>query len=167
MMKNQQEWVKNITPTGMKVKVKRMTDHLARTMRGSAGEKTVFSLLGFASCLLILLGMGMAGCNKETNQTSITNDRLVTIYVDLLDARKAPASGGMDSTLVADSILVKYGMSRQKFLEAIHSRSSHPESWKAFYEEVLKKLEERQQVTDRRADSLRSTIGVRPEPSLK
>ncbi len=172
MKQNEQEWVKNITSTGMKVKVK---DYLITADQpGSKFRACVTGLYRYYSVFLMIVVWctGMAGCEINQKEDAVVNERLTSIYVDLLDARKAQPSVGVDSAMTADSllrkhglgvdsVLMKHGMNRQEFLDAVHAQSSNAKSWNTFYETVVRKLNDRQ----RKTDSLQAMPGARPAPS--
>lgn len=173
MMQKQQEWVKNITSTGMKVKVK---DYLILADRPeSRFEVYVMGVCRNYSLLLIVLWcMGIAGCEMSQREEAVANEKLTSIYVDLLDARRMQPAAGVDSAMTADSLLRKYdsgvdsvlrkhGMNRQEFLDAVHTQSNNAKSWNTFYETVVRKLNDRQ----RKTDSLQTMPGARPAPSSK
>ena len=144
MMKNQQEWVENITQMSVKVKD-------GHTKRASVAGSTARGMTHLAAILLVLL----PACDRRENvDGQIPRQTLVSIYIDLLEARKGAIPTGVDSTAAANSVLASHGVTKELYQASIGAYAGRSEEWKSFYEDVLNRLEEEEQSRNKRpADS--------------
>jgi hypothetical protein len=92
--------------------------------------------------LLLLL----ASCSQNQNPAStIASDKFEAIYLELLDSAAIAQPSATDSTLspTAERILHRHEITVEQFKATVASYNADTRKWKEFYENIVKKYDER------------------------
>lgn len=100
--------------------------------------KTSIGILIAATCLV--------ACTKRTSPSeALDEERFATVYIALMDSAQLIQSSAVDSAAhpIALRILEREGITLDEFRRTIAYYNADTQRWKAFYQRVIKKLEER------------------------
>lgn len=93
--------------------------------------------------LLLLIVVAFASCSRR-NESPIPlgREKFVEVYIAAIQ-RTGTDVVDADSTsrISLDSILVRYGTNQRQFWATVDSYRTRPGEWKAFFDEVTKRLD--------------------------
>jgi hypothetical protein len=93
--------------------------------------------------LLSLIVVAVASCSRKTESPMpLGRERFVEVYVAAIQ-RTGPDVINADSTssISLDSIFARYGTDQRQFWATVDSYRTRPGEWKAFFDEVTKRLD--------------------------
>ena len=84
-------------------------------------------------------------CGKGKHVPS-PQEKFVQVYVELVKLRERLPSTNPVFVDSSRTILKKYGLTKQEYDQNLAYFNEEPERWEAFYQEVLKRLEHKENV---------------------
>ncbi len=112
-------------------------------MRKTIWTLTVLTSIFFASNCL---------CDENKGEGTITPEQFVSLYVDLSIVAEQNLSDTLKLAAVQDSIFKAHNITREQFNRFREEMDKEPQKWKGLWEEIVKKLQER----DRKARQKKS-----------
>ena len=88
----------------------------------------------------------VAACQSTPQRTVISEDKLQSVYVALLEEgdRYRVVASDSSNHLNADSVFHAFDISEKEFRSAIAEYRSEPGNWQKFFEGVIRKFDEKQ-----------------------
>ena len=104
------------------------------------------------SCCILFTVFTIVSCSQSRHHPGnlIPHETFVQLYADLLVAGEAEhfsaadTSGNRAKKAIVDSILAKYHVTEPSVRQTVLEYSKDLQSWKKFYDDVIKRLEEMQ-----------------------
>ena len=97
----------------------------------------------FVVTLILLI---TSSCSqKQQGKSVFEKEKFEAIYVELLDSSAVSQPASSDSTLspTAKRILERHEVSIEQFKATVNYYNSDTKEWKEFYEDVVKRIDER------------------------
>jgi hypothetical protein len=96
-------------------------------------------------CIVAALALFWSCANKPQPDDVIDNERFESLYVELLDSASVGPPAISDSTLspTAERILKRRDVNLKMFRATVRAYQSNPRRWKEFYENVVRRYEQR------------------------
>ena len=104
------------------------------------------------SCCIFLAVFSLVDCsqNRRSPDGPIPHETFVQLYIELLVSGEAQhfstpdTSGHPTKKEVVDSILARYGVTESSVRKTVQEYGKDLATWKKFYDDVIKRLEEMQ-----------------------
>jgi len=93
--------------------------------------------------LLSLIVVAVASCSQRIESPMpLGREKFVEVYVAAIQRTGTDViNADSTSSISLDSILARYGTDQRQFWETVDSYRTRPREWKAFFDEVTKRLD--------------------------